>query len=774
MWVPVRVEVSLENEAAFDGFLRLGQFDGDGDVCYDRVEVHLRSEGSNHLRQTLYVPANAVRNRGVVALQLLRQREGEEPEVVRVLWNGETVPTVQIPEPLTSLGDDRLLILEVSTGTAGRVADLEPTLYTRAPAVGHISPTELPELWLGLEMLDCVIWDGAEVTGDSPTPRQIEALLQWVRYGGTLVIAAGRTAPTLAQTAAIDAALPCAVGEIVTTRELAELRFNLLYPDLEQRRLTDTQKRTLQYPGPVPTVLATVRRGARVLLHEPELPSDVLTERRLDRGRIVFCGLTLKDMFAPAGIGSPTVFFEHILHLQRHAAVETPPESERTSLLGEVGRTISFTPNVGFYLLIVLVFSLVYVGVATLGLLGFLNTRGWRQHNWTAFAAAAIAASLLSVVAVGAVRGVGNRVHQLVIVDADAGSHFGSAAALFGLKCGTDNRLDAWLPADHLSAGVTEPGPSRGFLRPLGETDRFEGEAISFVDPTEYRLLPGSAGLDELRVRATLKRLEGRWEGSIGGTVSGRLDARPYSGYRDMRFTEDSYIANELGFPLHDCYLVHAVSDVYTPPQEGRPARLRDERSDDVYVYPLGTLPGDGTRVLVARLCYRLTADDDTFAKAMARNLLSTRQQEWARSFTGLRGRLPAGLEATEGIGLTSQRRALLLLSTLGEWNQDRHMTQGMMGGGYAFTRDRLRFLDLREQLQRDSAVLIGFAADPGPVRLAVRRGDRSFRPVSPDRYASWTMYRFRFPLNVPGGTPPPEPAAAPAPTDEDALPPTP
>ena len=82
-----------------------------------------------------------------------------------------------------------------------------------------------------------------------------------------------------------------------------------------------------------------------------------------------------------------------------------------------------------------------------------------------------------------------------------------------------------------------------------------------------------------------------------------------------------------------------------------------------------------------------------------------------------------------------------------------------LLGGIKTWSRDRLRQLDLREQLQAGRApldnrpgemgsiMLIGFAADPGPIRLFTRLGDRSYKPVQPEASASWTMYRIRIPI---------------------------
>ena len=274
----------------------------------------------------------------------------------------------------------------------------------------------------------------------------------------------------------------------------------------------------------------------------------------------------------------------------------------------------------------------------------------------------------------------------------------------------------------------------------------------SFVDPTEYQLQPSQAVVANVRVRATLKRFAGRWRGLLPGSVTGELKARRVGGsLYDCRLSDDSYLVNNLGLELQDCYLLHCITDTFTP-ANGRPGDFRDDRSDQIYVYHLGTLPSDGSKVIVAPLCYRPKTNQTVF-EAMQQLDLDRWHGEWDSrlgTFGQLGGRSRAG-----GIGLRSERTALMLASTIGEWDPQQHET------GYGWERnwspDRLRELDLRRVLDQETAVLVGFANDPGPVRLATRRhtagGDGRFRVVSPDQEASWTMYRIRIPVTMSGAS---------------------
>ncbi|MBI4718946.1 MAG: hypothetical protein HY763_14160 [Planctomycetes bacterium] len=739
-WTPIVVDLALLDEAAFDGVLRVSQLDNDGDACYDRVEVHLRRDSGGHQRSYLYALANPRRAENKFAVELIDIQGAP----VQVVSQGELTYRAEPPQQPSVISDDDILVLSVSTSSVGRVKDLldardveQRESFSRAVHVGHISPSELPEHWIGLEGVDFLVWD--EALADDATDRQREALIEWVRQGGTLLLAASRTASSLVLHESLYAILPAQIGEVTAVANLPELRGGWLGAPYRAHaeRGEGVEWHEMPFPAPVPLARSSARAGAAVIARDRATNSDVLTRWRVDRGSVMFSGVTLKDLFSAPG--GAVEFFQATFYLapaEKADAAQAPP----LSLFNQIVGAVSYATSGSLYLLIATLASVGYVALATFGSWGFLGARGWRHHSWSAFALVACLASALSMVAVNFLQGFGERLHQLTIVDAEAGSGLGYATALFGLKTSADKRLDVWLPTDRLAAN--EPQVTPCFLRPVPGENEALSTATTYADPSAYRVSPTVGVVEEVRCRATLKQLEGRWKGPLGGKLSASV--RVQRG----RITEDSFVINALGVALRDCILLHARVNL---------ADNARTRSDLIFAYRIGDLPADGARVPLAPLCYQ-PAPGESLGEFLMRSQLSDAQEEWKKGVSVLN----VGRSQSSRYGQGDERNALLLMSTIGEFAPQNFA--GMLDpwmGMRALARDRLRRLDLREQIdagrpasesspgEPGSMVLIGFAADPGPARLFLREGDRPFRALEPERRHSWAMYRIRIPVTV-------------------------
>lgn len=733
-WTTVVVDLDIEDRPAFDGSLRVGQFDADGDEVFDRVEVHLRAETGGAQRYFLYALANPRRNQDRFVVELF----DDQGEAVQVASQGELTYQASPAQNPRTIADDDLLILSVSSAAVGRIQDLVGTvqrdLFFRPVHVGHLGPTDLPEHWIGLETVDYIVWEDARA--EELSERQIAAVVNWVQQGGTLLIAASRTAGSLRQVPAINNILPAEPGEVVSVDNLPDLRRALLGDesrDETQRRSETVEWWNDAYPQPVPVVPCTVRDGAQRLPKKVTAGPTLIAGHRVGRGRVIFCGVTLKDFFS--GSGSPNDFFRHFFQLRVVSGDNRNAPAPR-SLFETVASAVSFIKSGTIYLFLAGAFSLVYVATATIGSWFVLGTRGWRRHSWSAFAVVAMAASVLSVFIVNAIRGFGSeKLDQISIVDLDAGNGYGYATAFFGLKTGVDRQLDLWLPSDAISA--TDPGVSDCFLRPIPASNDLNDTSAGFADPEEYRVTPASAIVNGVRLRATLKRFEGRWEGTLGGTVTGEVTVR------DNEIAEGSYVVNSLGVDLQDCYLIQTVLDA---------TDFGTARDGAIYAHPIGALPADGRRLDLAAACYKTTGQE-TKEQVRNKHRLDEIQRGWeAKISSGLRG-LRYGLPSQTSLVPGQEKNALMLASTVGEYEPTPPSPTQAWLSYETWSRDRLRQLDLRDQLTRDAVILIGFADAPGPARLFRRIGDRDWRMLEPNPAKSWTMYRVRIPAKLVGGS---------------------
>lgn len=733
-WTPIVVDVSLVGETSFDGFIRVGQFDTDGDEVFDRVDLHLRAETGGHQQITLYALSNPIRSQGRYYVEVY-DHKGKAVEVL-------PGPTYRVFPPegyeVQHVDHDAVVILSISSQSLGRIKDLvsldQLSLYHREPHIAHMSPASLPELWLGLEAVDHIIWDDAKP--EELSERQRMALVEWVKQGGHLLIAASRSASSIKLTESIDAILPVDLGEVVLVDNLPEVRRTLLGPARGEEPFPTRRKNERfwwqgPFASPISMVETTLREGAFRFPDQAGYDSDVVTRRRLGRGQITYCSVTLQDLFS--GEGSAVRFFQVLFDL-RILDENEQISGNKVPLFPQVANAVAFISSGSAFLLIAGIFSVGYVLIATFGSWQILGARGWRHHSWTAFALIGALASVGSVFAVNAMRGFGETLHQISVVDMQAGSAMGQATALFGVKVGTDRVVDFWLPADPL--GATEPGATPCFLRPLPPGND-SMDVASYSDPGAYRLMPGSAVVDDVRIRGTLKRFEGRWSGLVGGTVTGKVSIR------GREILEGAYLINKLGYELKNCCILQTVLN---------PETSSGSRHAAIYAMPIGDFPSDGSRLDLYDRCYGKRVEESVKQYA-SRWTLENAQKSWSSEFQNALNPSRFGWNQQAMPTHGQEQNALLLLTTLGEYQPSQaNAVRKLWGGARIWSRDRARTLEITHRLRRDNLVLLGFAQDPGPIRLFRRTGDRAYSALMPDPEKSWTMFRIDIPVTLVAG----------------------
>jgi len=745
-WTPVVVDLALQQQTSFDGLLRVRQFDRDGDIYVDSVPVHLADTGAGAgQRYWLYSVAHPqdARTRDF-EVELLESETGDESDasLVQVISGGVPVSAMVPPMQPEGLPDDACLILEISDSTLGRVRHLQDNKYQnrfdRDIFIAHGSPADLPGNWIGLEMVDYLIWDNADPT--QLTPAQARALVEWVEQGGRLVLAAGRTSDTLTQSKVFGPLLPVRFERVASTSHL---------PTVRTRLLGLVGDNAASYGRPVVYAECTVLPDPDVkhVLFDAGTRSTIVAARRVGRGRLIYVAAALSDLLAEpeADYGR---FFERVLELRQTPVGDETANLTYINLFRFLDREVGFYESGALRLVLVLLFAVAYVLLATLGVWKLLQVRNQLKQSWTALAAVAVLATLVSLLGVQMVHGVGRDLRQLTIVDGVSDQVAAQATAYFGLKTATHSRLDLWLPGDYRLQ--TEPAATACMLKPMLDPLAYGQKAAGFTDPSRYWLRPSTAEVHDVPLRATLKQFEGQWRGELRGTVRSSVAAAevPVSASSDppssrlvYGVTADSWIENGLDANLYNCQLVITEHEAMAP-QSFLSISQRSRDAFHMHVFALGELKA-GERV---NLYQRIFLDGGKVisSERYDRQGLNVVQRGWGDAFITLAEF--AGIEEESlDYRLQHYEFALLLASVIADIDPN-----GFGISAYAglrvFSRARIRQLDLSDQIRPGTGLLVGFSDDPGPVRLATRTSGRSaYEPLDPARPR--TVYRFLIPI---------------------------
>lgn len=733
-WVPITVDLSLEGQTSFEGFLRVGQRDKDGDIAYDQTPVQLRSDsgGGPGRRYVLYVVAGPRSGQVFVSVDLL----DTDGNVVELVCDGELTRSLEPAQQPARVSDDHFLMLELSAGGISQTHTLvsaeQADRYDRQIVLAHIQPSDLPDRWLGLDMVDCVIWERADAT--KLTLQQLTALVEWVRQGGCLMVASSSWADTLAKSDVLAPILPVKIGQVRTATEFPNLRKRLLAV------VAEDDAGAASYAEPVTFVQCQTRAGAEEVLREPGLESTIVAQRQVGRGRVIFVAGHIGDLMPTGGGVKPVEFFKRTLELREARGSEDTHIDKADHCFSHLDNAVGFRKSTGLYLLGAILFSLAYVAAATFGSWGFLRSRRWTRHAWSAFGVVAGAAAVLSLLAAQSMRGVGRSLHQLCIVDGVAGDTEATASAYFGIKTGTHTVLNVWMPSDYTAE--TEPIPTNCSLKPMPSSAHAMAAGSSYADPARYRLFPASAQIRDVPVRATLKQFEGRWSGELRQTIQADVRVGQQRSRDDETVAtgvlEGSTITNELDHPLTNCFLIHPLQDAYTS------FVARGPRHAWIRVYPLGNI-AEGEQIDLAARMYADRKSQPGIlmdVKDWEKWTLGEAIKNWDR---GVRAgmALGGGSEIIPNLDLEPHQDALLLLTALSE--HEPTTLPGTFNPGYDFSRRHCRQLDRSAELTSDVVMFIGFAEDQGPVMLCTGSGSREYRPL----LADWaqTMYRFIIPV---------------------------
>lgn len=718
-YVPILVELTNDDADSFTGVIEARQIDRDG----DEVRARRRVMVSGTRRYYLYVPGGESEAASEFSVRVL---EGEDGQLgLARLFNDQNEPVRElIPGANPSIiANEARVILDISDVNRLRELVTDPKL-NRPVTVLRVAARELPDDPAGLEIADTVVWDGGDLEDFRDLPQR-EAVLEWTRRGGCLVIGVSRNWQQLSRSK-FGEILPARLTGTATTSEFSKTwktdQFgfvNAFDPPLTYC--------PVRYGSLLPDAMPLIPSGTSS--ENPLTAQDfVLAARRpFGRGDVVLVTAGIRELLDPtrgSNIDANSLFSQ-LVGLKPEEPSEDEASYPREDLFRYMQQQIGFQTTTQLYLLFAFVFVVGYVLLATGGSWLWLRNRKLTHHAWLAFAGVAVAASGASLGAVQLIRGVGYRVQELSIVDARAGSPEAAAVIYWGLKTPTHTRLDLRVATRGHSPEDTPDGST--CLRPLPiNTDPLSMSASQYQAGQRYEAVAELGELHAVPLRATLKQAEGFWRGPLSGQfqASLRRDGGELRG--------DSWILNNLGTNLRKCMLLVPTSNSGWP----------DRRSIyGIRSYDVGDLP-NGQRVTFAQIRAVLLkqagrAPDDPLPAVYLKNV----QDGWLSRF-GVRRDTMYGvqLEEEEKVDLGKLNEALILVSTFDEIER-KQRTQ--------VSRSQGQQLDRSLSLSSRTAMLIGFSDDPGPAILCWRPADEDqarWRPL-PSEDGRKVMYRITIPI---------------------------
>lgn len=528
-WFPILVELTGQGTQAYDVELRCERVDLDGDrVTY--VEPH--------------VVVNPDTPKRVWCYAVTLKENAAQPMKLDIIGDDRAL-IIRLPMPaFEPISNDTQLILDVSdqrfTGLDA-IKSPKDTYFApnwggrrhyRSICVATLPARDLPDRWWGLEAVDVIVWD--EPDPDQLSPAQLEALVQWVRSGGQLVVGIG-PAWTRIQKSVLAEIMPLRGGQ----------------SPVEVRRLVTFERRFARgeaqgFKGPISVALGEPVKDALVTFQD-RLPDNrvvsLIALRCVGSGRVIATAARLRDL---RELRPSREFYKELFDLNANEPAFLKKEGEGAWSLGFGGglyepliERIEFRRAATARVLAAFAFVAAYILLSTFGVWTWLKRHSLAHVSWAAFAAFAVVASLLSLGAVGLSRGVTGTVHNISFVDLEAGSGEARATSYFGYKSNRRQGVDLSLPVED------------GYLRPLatgGEID-----SVDYATPERYDAVPVKATLVGTPMRATLKQFEGFWQGELEGSIRGSLTARRDSG----RITPQSWLQNDLDLDFIGGYLLY-------------------------------------------------------------------------------------------------------------------------------------------------------------------------------------------------------------------------
>lgn len=729
-WTPILLELTAPGSEVQEVTLRLQSVDMDGDqIAYDAHNV-IVTGGAGIRRYWMYA-------------SFIKEMDRRQTHI-SVIRDGAELTRINIPQ-FDVIGNDSRVVLDVSETLVPMAAIDSKSYYDpgwgsrnfyRKICPARLDFRDLPDRWFGLESADVVLWD--EPKPSELSSAQLRALMTWVRNGGKLVIGAG---PAWSELQASP------LAEILPVRGDG--------PPVEVRRLPQFAKRfasaleEIDLSAPLLVATGELRTGALPTFVEsgPQGAFPLFATWQVGSGRVTMCAARLRELQELGGrlFG----FYELFLDLNQTTSGFRTAETEaegmmvatlsQKSIFGALIEPIEFRAQAGLRVVAAFAFVGVYILLATFVSWAWLTQRKQTQHAWTLFTVFALGASVVSLGAVGLMRGVRDDIRTVSVLDLQAGSPDARGHVFVGYRSPRRKFVD-------LALG---DGDAPSFIRPLPTAERTPAQ---YETPMRYFADPARGTITEAPIRATLKQFDGYWTGALDGTIGGKLVADRRTG----RLTPGSWLENRLPESIVGGYLLYI--DPRLSERGEPPARIAglDQRSAGAMLRNWVRVP-PAVNVLAVRTP-RLASGarvtnlgsteygqyDDEYAKWRASatepdpvrapilpTLYNQQIEVWGRRFGTMGGSFVPIVNPTEAAALLASTRDLYLHSS---------PARNFDSVGIPITTKGLSDMDVTHWLTRGQAVLLVFGDGPADASLLVDGEPQAARDGT-------VLYRVRIPI---------------------------
>lgn len=562
-WVPVRVHLENHTTTRFAGYLAVEQLDLDGDKvrCISR-EMVLEPGLEGRDVWLYYWPRPDSEDRRLGSIAILDEKKS--------LIGTLPVKPEAAGRPVTDHDQDQLgnrrWVVVLGPDDAGFGAYHQVYGGVASNVISTISGVQgFPDSPLGLDGVDVVVWEananafGVQELGDVRT----QALMNWVRAGGHLIISVGDKWQELADPKyGVSQALPMVPER---TRELSDARIVGEYLGMDLPR---GPRALLQAAGQAKPTSTVLGRGGALDADSPLVVTGtygagVITLVTVDLTAPAFHGVNgmepqhwLRFWQITGGWSGSLIGGDVVTRDQFNKWIEgkSPPDPVLVMLDQGVSASVDLAKQTALRLALAVLFLGGYWVIAGPG--GFLVLRRYKMMHWSwwIFGATVLAASAAAVLVVWTFKLESYELRHRTFVAGRVGSNEVAVVGYYGIFAPLSGRLEVALPES----------PGLAYVAPLCEPS---SEPVkSYADPQGYDLNNVEAAKDGetatralVPFRSTLKKMQARWTGPMEAMISGEgLSATRMTprGERRLRMAPTGKLRNQTPYELQDVMVV--------------------------------------------------------------------------------------------------------------------------------------------------------------------------------------------------------------------------